>query len=789
MKVRYLKDYEHSKTLDADSYNWLKQEEKKLNKLTSMVALYCTYIECLKQTSTQHSIFDLKSSEALESHLQCFIGFIYTELDTTNYNKYHYSYEVQSVFNKLALLLKISVTTTLLSLNSISEDVEECIFLYKKNKKNIEKIEYYRGWNIFSSDNKLLNLNISIIYDTYGKEFTSKLHHVMIIYGKKVISTTLSKKIGFLISLFRVLVIVYPNIKEIQKAMSSEYAFESMLIVYNLCLIDAKIKNYNIGHFHKRWSSMVDMYNVLVNYGIWQEPITEILRPIYKRCTHKNTTTNLVKNENKQLIHNKLVTQIPISYTDSEAKELIFVKIINEIDHIIYCSEVLTQKTNDKYNFFIECLSKGIVKVSQNNNLKNNVPIGVLNKNNTFRTYYENPFKHKTLKNYPHFLGISGSDKEKDIIKDEIFYSSYNTLYPFLILLINQHPAITESWLINWKLYDNKNNVGLFKIGESWYSKSFKKRRGVNYAEQLIKLNPQSVKIIKDIIKITSIARNYLKSENNLDHEYMLLTSRTAFTEPRKVKKFENGTNITLINNLKKSYEITSYKNGDILLNDNECSHIFQNLTLTRFRASCGVRVYYETMSVNKMSLALGHKEYNPALIDSYLPDTLWKFYTNRWLRIFQNALIYESMKDSVYLFESVDFTKEELDKFINNHAFKDIPHHIEKGFHEINIEKKNNEDKNSYIGIYLITVPLLQIFLSIKYFFEETSYNQKNIKKHLKWWYTSANYVISQIEAFQNNLQQCLYLTKDIIEMYEIAKKNPIKYKIIEGIFINDSK
>ncbi|EFF83004.1 hypothetical protein HMP0015_1517, partial [Acinetobacter haemolyticus ATCC 19194] len=102
----------------------------------------------------------------------------------------------------------------------------------------------------------------------------------------------------------------------------------------------------------------------------------------------------------------------------------------------------------------------------------------------------------------------------------------------------------------------------------------------------------------------------------------MLLTSRTAFTEPRKVKKFENGTNTTLINNLKKSYEITSYKNGDILLNDNECSHIFQNLTLTRFRASCGVRVYYETMSVNKMSLALGHKEYNPALIDSYLPDT-----------------------------------------------------------------------------------------------------------------------------------------------------------------------
>ncbi|MDN5653143.1 MAG: hypothetical protein L0G51_11125, partial [Lactococcus lactis] len=272
MKVRYLKDYEHSKALDADSYDWLKQEEKKLNKLTSLVALYCTYIECLKQTSTQHSIFDLKSSESLESHLQCFIGFIYTELDTTNYNKYHYSYEVQSVFNNLALLQNTSKTTILLSLNTINENVENFIFLYKNMKKNIEKIEYYRGWNICSNDNKILNLNISIIYDTYGKEFTNKLHHIMITYGKKIISTTLSKKIGYLISLFRVLVVAYPNIKDMQRAMSSEYAFESMLIVYNLCLIDAKIKNYNIGHFHKRWGSIVDIYNVLVNYGIWQEP-------------------------------------------------------------------------------------------------------------------------------------------------------------------------------------------------------------------------------------------------------------------------------------------------------------------------------------------------------------------------------------------------------------------------------------------------------------------------------------------------------------------------------------
>lgn len=71
-----------------------------------------------------------------------------------------------------------------------------------------------------------MNLNISIIYDAYGKEFTHKLHQIMITYGKKIISTTLSKKIGYLVSLFRILVLVYPNIKNLQRAMSSEYAFE-----------------------------------------------------------------------------------------------------------------------------------------------------------------------------------------------------------------------------------------------------------------------------------------------------------------------------------------------------------------------------------------------------------------------------------------------------------------------------------------------------------------------------------------------------------------------------------
>lgn len=63
--------------------------------------------------------------------------------------------------------------------------------------------------------------------------------------------------------------------------------------------------------------------------------------------------------------------------------------------------------------------------------------IGILNKNNIFCIYYEIFFKYKDIKNYLNFLGILGLSKEKDIIKEEIFYLSYNILYFLFILLIN----------------------------------------------------------------------------------------------------------------------------------------------------------------------------------------------------------------------------------------------------------------------------------------------------------------------------------------------------------------
>lgn len=784
MKVRYLTNYDFATTLDRTTLQWAQEEESKLNKTSNFTALYCTYLECIEASLPYHSIYKFDSSQALQEHVKGFIGFIYTELDCKLINKYNYSHETNKVFNTLANKLGFEKKILNLSANKISDDAQECIEIYKNQEHKIERKKYFKGWKIQSSDKKEFYLNVSFIYDIYGKEFTVEIHKAFLQIGRNNIATTLSKKIGFLTNFFKLLSKTFTNLKKLRKAMAGENAFSTMLTIYNLGLIEAKINDYNIGHYHNRWSCIVDLYYDLVRIGIWEEPYTDILTPTYKANTKKHTSVNLTKNQNSEVLHNKLVTQIPLSYTDEQAKLMVFDKIKKDIDHIVYCAKNKSIEIYNEYKKFKKISSLGEVKKYMPETNKYSIPIGKDSIPNTYRTYLYYPFKHPIIKSYYSFLKLDVKDKSVRIIKDSIFYSNYQKLYPFLIMLINEHQEITESWLLNWKLKEENKNTGLFQIGENWYTKSYKKRRGYKYAEQIIKLNDNSKKIIEQIIEITSIARDYLKKNNHSDQDYMLLISTTAFTEPRKVIKIENTIYSGINRYLKEVFEIqTSDETRRIITKKEEAADIFRNLTLTKFRASCAVRVYLETMSVHKMSIALGHKEYSHKLIDSYLPDILWKYFTNRWIRIFQNALIYESMKNSKYLYDSVDFTYEQLNDFIKNHAFEDIPYHISKGFHEIEIEKRLNEDDTKYIGIFPITTPLLQIFISIKNFFED---NINSIAKDtsIYYWYVCSEYVLEQINLSKTEISNGTFIQNEIIEMFNIAEKNPINQNIIRKVF-----
>jgi hypothetical protein len=79
------------------------------------------------------------------------------------------------------------------------------------------------------------------------------------------------------------------------------------------------------------------------------------------------------------------------------------------------------------------------------------------------------------------------------------------------------------------------------------------------------------------------------------------------------------------------------------------------------------------------MATALGHATHRPRLLERYLPKPIQDFFCERWIRLFQAGIICHVMKDSPFLLEASSFrTMQELDLFLENHALRCIPSHLD---------------------------------------------------------------------------------------------------------------
>ncbi|MBF4223375.1 hypothetical protein EAY74_24335, partial [Vibrio anguillarum] len=91
--------------------------------------------------------------------------------------------------------------------------------------------------------------------------------------------------------------------------------------------------------------------------------------------------------------------------------------------------------------------------------------------------------------------------------------------------------------------------------------------------------------------------------------------------------------------------------------------------SLRSIRRHRGFQIYLETRSMDAVSEALGHENKDAKLLTSYLPKPLMDFFNDRWVRQFQNAILLEAMKDSVYCLEAVNMSAEDIEEFLSNHG------------------------------------------------------------------------------------------------------------------------
>jgi len=220
-------------------------------------------------------------------------------------------------------------------------------------------------------------------------------------------------------------------------------------------------------------------------------------------------------------------------------------------------------------------------------------------------------------------------------------------------LLTIEHPEFTSESLQNAKLMNvnGKSYLLLTDTGESYLFSVDKPRKGKRIS---VVLTDRSQKLVLDIIRSTTAAREILKRAGDKTWRYLFLGVSSVGTigvveaKPR----YLNGRSGTV--GLGTLYPELS--------NNNLSSGSFD---YRRLRNTLGVIRWFETGSILEMSRRLGNSR--KVALEHYIPAVLLHAWNTRIIRRFQNTLIVLAAHNEPYLLDVTDFSNlADLQHFIS---------------------------------------------------------------------------------------------------------------------------
>lgn len=759
--------------------------------LKSLLTPYVCFVDiAIRNSSTPYCGVDiLSSSDRLNHHFRLLIGFVYSELNHhTKTKKYDYGNGYKRIFSTIAKEKNLSLHNLALSALTVTDDATKCIEEYKCANKNVDLSDYYKGWTCKSKDGREFNLHLATIYDAYGSDYTKKLHSAFSNYALTQKGTTFKNFPNFMVQLFNEFTLHCPSIKQLDLALKPENSTWLMLNVYTTLLAKVAAKGENVkGGDVKQfisgvWPRIIAYFSAcFIDSGIFSEPIKPFIVPVFKtpKLNRSNTIPTggkLTEKENERLLCN-----IPLEIKDEEALNIITDRIDRDLEHVRIITRKLIDETNARHERNQVSSCNGKIKpypYHATRHKRQPFPIGPEHLDNTIATFYHYGYEGCSTR-YGMFLGFRNKN---DLCLTELNIPTPESLAPFLFQLVLNNPQITPAWLDQWELFDKSGNMTGFKqVGKLWVAVSFKNRRSATLAQQEIILSEHSQFVVKSLITHTHYAREELKKKGGSDWRYMLLTSTLT-----KVSRCRDIAQILRSNNnrfLEKLVKESVGCNGVINLTKHDAKILAPLVTLRSVRKAIGIQTYLKTHSIKAVSEALGHKQPDIKVLSSYLPQSLLEYFNERWVRIFQNAIIFEAMETSQYLIDALDFSAENLEKFLSNHRLGDMPDHLAKA--NTSIVNENNQKDIEQLDelVFTITTPLLQVLIAI-ITIVTTASNREDLGPFITKWYESAAFIISHFNL-SGKSHRHVQGVKETQPLYDAAIKHPIDVDKIKGALL----
>ncbi|WLH51289.1 hypothetical protein [Pseudomonas tolaasii] len=408
------------------------------------------------------------------------------------------------------------------------------------------------------------------------------------------------------------------------------------------------------------------MDETFLQSGAWVKPFAGALpKPISK--SPPGSKTNTKQKPDGTVVKDKLITEVPMHLTDSDAIEILFKKIHEDNALVLKWAKYRLEKAKESYEVCVELAQTGTVITGGNNNVKTIEEIGAENICATYQTRGITYFKD----NLKQVLGKTTKSEAYKLLG----IPSVDTIFALQMLLIYGHPNVTDTFFLNLELYNKKGTLTGFTKTESgaYQLTGYKDRAGGPNSERKILLSDEEAEWVKLMISMTKVLRDDLRSAGNDDWRYMFLQTAGRFTRPSKPESMKLSDNrVKFRHEMVREFMVLGNR-------DKSATEGFMaRLSLTAFRASAAVEIFLRDHDVEEMARALGHKRYDSSLLSSYLPEPILAFFQTRWIRLFQRGIICMAMKDSPRLLEVTRFANmEELHLFLENHALRDIPEHL----------------------------------------------------------------------------------------------------------------
>lgn len=549
------------------------------------------------------------------------------------------------------------------AITGVSESIRPFVDFFEDLPLDAEKVWLWQGWWSRNRDaRKRQRFPFFPIYKRLGREFTERLYKACDAWatshnaGHNPILRPLAEYIGAHDDALTVRRLQDPAFTELFWHQFFAYFVSSRHEMGNELATSLAVWNAQTIRF---------ISGCLESCGLFAKPAQ---MPAAPKRTKTGALTKILKQEDGTDAKGRLITLVPVHCTDDQALQVLLKDIRREIEivqrwaegeYAQFCANVDARALLAKQGTVRVIQKVGANSMGHKQLVAKDNPQAMANAAATFEHYgyqthedtsvallYPKPIPETALK-----LGVPNA----------------GSLLPHLTLLVHDHPKITSSFLEKLQLYDKHGNMQCVQILDGvTMLVGAKDRAGPGNAQQAIVLTARGKDVVTRIIQATAPLRSYLKARGDDNWRSFLLSSGKSFGYPSPIK---NISGLFIHPKNRKNLSSSLERQG---LDRRSAESIADRLTLATLRASIGVRVYLDTGSVHAMSEAMGHVEFNPSLLDHYLPLQVQRIFRERWIRIFQTSLIVEAVKGTDLVLEASGLSSmQELDEFLSHHAFK----------------------------------------------------------------------------------------------------------------------